>query len=66
MRTDAVRIKIQFRLHFRHEFLDINEDKVIAAAKAFGTLGLTDAGYEYVNIDVSFDPPCFSSHLNLA
>lgn len=35
-------------------FSDISEDKVIAAAQSFVDLGLKDAGYEYVNVDVSF------------
>ncbi|KAI0746038.1 glycoside hydrolase [Earliella scabrosa] len=30
---------------------DINEDKVLAAANQFVSLGLTKAGYEYINID---------------
>jgi hypothetical protein len=33
--------------------LDVDESKVMAAAKSFVSLGLKDAGYEYVNIDVS-------------
>lgn len=33
--------------------LDINADKVLAAANQFISLGLKDVGYEYVNIDVS-------------
>ena len=31
---------------------DINEDKILAAANQFVSLGLTKAGYEYINIDV--------------
>lgn len=31
----------------------ISEEKVLAAAHSFVTLGLREAGYEYVNIDVS-------------
>lgn len=33
--------------------IDISEDKVIAAAKQFIALGLKEAGYQYINIDVS-------------
>lgn len=33
-------------------FVDINEAKIIAAASQLVSLGLKDAGYEYVNIDV--------------
>ncbi|KDQ27076.1 glycoside hydrolase family 27 protein [Pleurotus ostreatus PC15] len=32
---------------------DINENKTLAAANQFVSLGLKDVGYEYVNIDVS-------------
>lgn len=46
-----------FQLHLNfHE--DINESKVLAAANQFMSLGLKDAGYEYINIDVSH-PICF-------
>jgi hypothetical protein len=31
---------------------DISETKVVAAANQFVSLGLKDAGYQYVNIDV--------------
>lgn len=40
----------QLHLHFPE---DINESKVLAAANQFVSLGLKDAGYEYINIDVS-------------
>ncbi len=36
----------------RH-YADINEDKILAAANDFVSLGLAKAGYQYVNIDVS-------------
>ena len=39
--------------------LDINEEKVVAAAEQFIALGLRDAGYEYINIDVSRDSSGF-------
>lgn len=32
--------------------LGISEAKVVAAANSFVSLGLKDAGYQYVNIDV--------------
>ncbi|KAF5322342.1 hypothetical protein D9619_001327 [Psilocybe cf. subviscida] len=32
-------------------FTNINEDKILAAANQFVSLGLKDAGYQYVNID---------------
>ena len=31
---------------------DINETKILSAAQDFVSLGLKDAGYAYVNIDV--------------
>lgn len=34
--------------------IDIDEAKILAAANQFVSLGLKDAGYEYVNIDVRF------------
>lgn len=40
---------------------DINEAKVLAAANSFVSLGLKDAGYQYVNIDVSITS-CISRH----
>jgi len=48
----------QLHLHFPE---DINESKVLAAANQFVSLGLKDAGYEYINIDVSH-PICFYCH----
>ncbi len=39
----------------RH-YADINEDKILAAANQFVSLGLAKAGYQYVNIDVSSTP----------
>lgn len=33
--------------------LDINEEKIMSAANAFVSLGLKDAGYQYISIDVS-------------
>ena len=39
--------------------LDINEEKVVAAAEQFIALGLRNAGYEYINIDVSRDSSGF-------
>ena len=32
--------------------LDINETKVLNVADQFVSLGLKDAGYEYINLDV--------------
>lgn len=37
---------------FNIDPLDINEAKILAAANQFISLGLKDAGYQYVNIDV--------------
>lgn len=34
-------------------FAEISEAKVLAAAASFSSLGLKDAGYEYLNVDVS-------------
>jgi alpha-galactosidase len=34
-----------------HAVIDISEAKILAAANQFVSLGLKDAGYEYVNID---------------
>ena len=32
--------------------IDINEDKILAAANQFISLGLAKAGYQFINIDV--------------
>lgn len=37
------------------DILDINEDKVIAAAEKVLSSGLREAGYQYINIDVCSD-----------
>ncbi len=43
----------------------ISEEKVLAAAHSFVTLGLREAGYEYVNIDVSLSSTVILPTLNL-
>jgi hypothetical protein len=35
---------------------EISEEEVLSAAHSFVTLGLKEAGYEYVNIDVCLSP----------
>lgn len=37
-----------------HHNLDISGDQILAAANQVVSLGLQDAGYEYINIDVQF------------
>ena len=43
--------------------LDITEAKVLAAANQMVSLGLKDAGYQYINIDVG--PFLFSGKLEI-
>lgn len=52
MHTDAVRFELVVcKLAFDWR-PDISEAKILAAADQFVSLGLKDAGYTYVNIDV--------------
>ena len=50
---DAVHIKPSRLCDSSDLPLAISEAKVVAAASAFGSLGLKAAGYQYINIDVS-------------
>ena len=61
MRIDVVSVSVRAtRCHSADcAPLDINEEKVVAAAEQFIALGLRDAGYEYINIDVSRDSSGF-------
>ena len=46
--------------HWNAYGCSINDTKVLAAANSFISLGLKDAGYEYVNIDVRISERCLS------
>jgi alpha-galactosidase len=46
-----MRVELQTQTEFAHSVIGISQEIILANAEAFVTLGLKDAGYEYVNID---------------
>lgn len=53
MPTNVVRPILENRYSQPNGSLDISQNKTLAAAQSFIDLGLKDAGYEYINVDVS-------------